>query len=107
MHSAGGILTGKETFMNRIDANIAGKIIPLKVSEEELVHVNKAVEEINRRIRQYQSDYPQKDMQDCMLMALLTYAVDFHKAQDRMVDDSTFNTLIDIQNQLQVLEAQP
>lgn len=93
--------------MNRIDANIAGKIIPLKVSEEELVHVNKAVEEINRRIRQYQSDYPQKDMQDCVLMALLTYAVDFHKAQDRMVDDSTFNTLIDIQNQLQVLEAQP
>lgn len=93
--------------MNRIDANIAGKIIPLKVSEEELVHVNKAVEEINRRIRQYQSEYPQKDMQDCVLMALLTYAVDFHKAQDRMVDDSTFNTLIDIQNQLQVLEAQP
>ena len=93
--------------MDRIEANIAGKRIPLKVSAEEAVHVNKAVEEINSRIKQYQSDYPQKDMQDCVLMALLTYAVDFHKAQDRLVDDNTFNTLIDIQNQLQVLEAQP
>lgn len=93
--------------MNRIEANIAGKIIPLKVSAEEEVHVNKAVAEINSRIKQYQSDYPQKDIQDCIMMALLTYAVEFHKAQDRLVDDSTFNTLIDIQNQLQVLEAQP
>ncbi len=93
--------------MDRIEANIAGKIIPLKVSAEEVVHVKKAVAEINSRLKQYQSDYPQKDMQDCVLMALLTYAVDFHKAQDRLVDDSTFNTLIDIQNQLQVLEAQP
>ena len=32
--------------MNRIEANIAGTKIPLKVSEEEEVYVTKAIEEI-------------------------------------------------------------
>ena len=42
--------------MNRIEANIAGTKIPLKVSEEEEVYVTKAIEEINARIKQYQSE---------------------------------------------------
>lgn len=92
--------------MNRIEANIAGTKIPLKVSEEEEVYVKQAIEEINTRIKQYQSEYIQKDLQDCILMALLTYAVDYHKVQTRIIDESSWNTLIDIRNQLQVLEAQ-
>ncbi len=92
--------------MNRIEANIAGTKIPLKVSEDEEVYVTKAIEEINARIKQYQSEFTQKDIQDCILMALLTYAVDYHKVQARMVDENSWNTLIDIRNQLQVLEAQ-
>jgi NRPS condensation-like uncharacterized protein len=68
--------------------------------------VIKAIEEINNRIRQYQSEFTQKDIQDCILMALLTYAVDYHKVQPRLVDETSWNTLIDIRNQLQVLEAQ-
>ena len=43
--------------MNRIEANIAGTKIPLKVSEEEEVYVKKAIEEINARIKQYQSEF--------------------------------------------------
>lgn len=92
--------------MNRIEAQIAGTKIPLKVTEDEEVYVRKAIDEINSRIKQYQSEYTQKDIQDCILMALLTYAVDYHKAQDRIVDETAWNTLIDIRNQLQVLEAQ-
>ena len=92
--------------MNRIEANLAGTKIPLKVSEEEEVYVRKAIEDINARIRQYQTEFSQKDIQDCILMALLTYAVDYHKVQGRMVDETAWNTLIDIRNQLQVLEAQ-
>ena len=48
--------------MNRIEANIAGTKIPLKVSEEEEVYVTKAIEEINARIKQYQSEFTQKDL---------------------------------------------
>jgi NRPS condensation-like uncharacterized protein len=92
--------------MNRIEANIAGTIIPLKVSEDEEVYVKKAIEEINAKIKQYQSEFVQKDIQDCIIMALLAYAVDYHKSQPRMVDETSWNTLIDIRNQLQVLEAQ-
>lgn len=92
--------------MQRIEANIAGKLIPLKVAEDEEVYVKKAIEEINARIRQYQTEFSQKDLQDCIAMALLTYAVDYYKVQSRLVDETSWNTLIDIRNQLQVMEAQ-
>lgn len=92
--------------MNRIDANIAGTLIPLKVTAEEEVHVQKAVEEINARIKQYQAEFSQKDIEYCIRMALLTYAVDNHKIQSRLVDETSWNTLIDIRNRLQVMEAQ-
>jgi cell division protein ZapA len=92
--------------MNRIEANIAGTIIPLKVTEDEEVFVKKAIAEINDKIRKYQSEFTQKDIQDCILMTLLTYAVDYHKVQARILDEKSWNTLIDIQKHLEVVEAQ-
>jgi RNA-splicing ligase RtcB len=92
--------------MNRIEANIAGRKIPLKVSEEEEVFVRQAIDDINSRIRQYQTEYTQKDIQDCILMALLTYAVDHHKNQNRILDETSWNTLKDIREHLQIVEAQ-
>lgn len=92
--------------MHRIEANIAGTKIPLKVSEDEEVYVQKAIEEVNNRINQYQSEFTRMDINDCIRMALLTYAVDFHKVQDRTLDDASWNALVDIQKQLEVLEAQ-
>jgi len=91
--------------MNRIQANIAGTTIPLKVTEEEEVFVTQAIEEINDRIRKYQSEFTQKDIQDCIMMTLLTYAVDYHKVQARILDEKSWNTLIDIQKHLEVVEA--
>jgi len=92
--------------MNRIEANIAGTKIPLKVSEEEEVFVKSAIEEVNKKIKQYQSEFSRMDINDCIKMALLTYAVDYHKVQSRTVDDTSWNKLLDIQKQLDVLEAQ-
>ena len=91
--------------MNRIEANIAGTKIPLKVSEDEEAYVKKAIEEINDRIKKYQSEFSQKDIQECILMALLTYAVDYHKVKARILDEKSWNTLVDIQKHLQVVEA--
>ena len=91
--------------MNRIEANIAGTKIPLKVTEEEEVYVKQAIVEINDRIMKYQSEFTQKDIQDCILMALLTYAVDYHKVQARILDEKSWNTLIDIQKHLEIVEA--
>lgn len=92
--------------MNRIEANIAGTKIPLKVSEDEEVFVKKAIEEINNKIKQYQSEFSRMDIHDCIKMALLSYAVDYHKHQARTLNDASWNTLLDIQKQLQVLEPQ-
>ncbi len=92
--------------MNRIEATIAGRKIPLKVTEEEEVYVKTAIDEINARIRSYQAEYANKDIQDCILMALLTYGVDYHKAQSRILDEASWKTLLDIRDHLQILEAQ-
>jgi NRPS condensation-like uncharacterized protein len=92
--------------MNRVEAIIAGRTIPLKVSEEEEGYVRQAIDDINARIRQYQTEYANKDIQDCILMALLTYGVDYHKVQSRILDEASVNTLIDIRDHLQILETQ-
>lgn len=92
--------------MNRIEANIAGRTIPLKVADEEEAYVKKAIEDINTRIRQYQTEYIQKDIQDCILMTLLTYAVEYHKVQPRILDETSIRTLQDIRDHLDILEVQ-
>jgi cell division protein ZapA len=92
--------------MNRVEAIIAGRSIPLKVSEEEEVYVRQAIEDINAKIRQYQTEYANKDIQDCILMALLTYGVDYHKVQSRILDEASVKTLIDLRDHLQILETQ-
>jgi cell division protein ZapA len=92
--------------MNRVEAIIAGRKIPLKVSEEEEVYVKQAIDDINAKIRQYQSEYANKDIQDSILMALLTYGVDYHKVQSRVLDEASWNKLIDIRDHLQILETQ-
>ena len=91
--------------MNRIEANIAGTKIPLKVSEEEEGFVKQAIGEVNAKIKQYQTEFSRMDIHDCVRMALLSYAVDYHKNQARTVDDASWNTLLDIQKQLASIEA--
>jgi hypothetical protein len=90
--------------MKRIEADIAGTKIPIKVSEEEEVFVKSAIEDINKKIRQYQTEFSRMDIHDCIRMALLTYAVDHYKVQARAVDDTSWNTLLDIRKQLETLE---
>jgi len=92
--------------MQRIDANIAGRTIPLKVTAEEEPLVRSTIDEINERIRQYQAEYAQKDTMDCVLMALLGYAVDYHKARPDLLDASDLGILAGIRDQLMVLETQ-
>lgn len=92
--------------MNSLEANIAGTKIPLKVSEEEEIVVMRAIEEVNNRIKQYQTEFSRMDINDCIKMALLTYAVDYHKGKSRMVDDTSWNTLLGIQKQLSILDTQ-
>ena len=60
---------------------IAGRTYPLKVKEQDMDAIKHVVEEINEKVKDFQLTYINKDKQDCLAMALLTYAVELHKAK--------------------------
>lgn len=60
---------------------IAGRTYPLKVKEQDMEPIKQVVDEINDKIKDFQLTYINKDKQDCLAMALLTYAVELHKVR--------------------------
>lgn len=67
--------------MTNIKVSIAGRPYPLKVKPGDEQTIRSIVEKVNEKVNQFQKMYTKKDKQDCLSMALLTYAVDLHKAQ--------------------------
>ena len=65
--------------MESVDVTIAGRAYPLKVTEDERELVLAVADEINQKVRDFQKTYRNKDRQDCLSMALLTYALEFTK----------------------------
>lgn len=76
---------------------IEGRTYPLKVNEEDAASMLKIVEEVNESLKSLHVSYPQKDRQDCMAMALLTYAVKLYESR---VDSLS----PDIQEKLEVMD---
>jgi len=70
-------MEGQDTI--NITVLIAGRTYPLKIKASDEVAIRKIVKEINEKINRFQLTYSKKDKQDCLSMALLTYAVDLHK----------------------------
>jgi cell division protein ZapA (FtsZ GTPase activity inhibitor) len=58
---------------------IAGRLYPLRVKHQDVDAIKEVVEEINDKIKDFQLTYINKDKQDCLAMALLTYAVELQK----------------------------
>jgi len=67
---------------------IAGRPYPLKIKGEDEPAIRKIVKEVNEKINKFQLTYTRKDKQDCLSMALLTYAVDLFKAQQNETRDT-------------------
>ena len=67
-----------------LKVSIGGRMFPIRVSPEDVETVKGIVEEINEKVATYQNTYERKDKQDCLSMALLTYAVDYHKLVQEM-----------------------
>ncbi|WP_350177305.1 cell division protein ZapA [Phaeodactylibacter sp.] len=68
--------------MKHITVLIAGRPYPLKIDVADEPAIRKIVKEVNEKINRFQLTYTNKDKQDCLSMALLTYAVDLHKARN-------------------------
>ena len=84
---------------------IGGRPYPLKIKEGDEPIIRRIVKEVNDKITLFQNTYPRKDRQDHLSMALLTYAVDAHKAQ--VPSAPTPTPIIDMQlsNQLSQIDA--
>lgn len=75
---------------------VAGRPYPLKIHPQEEHLIRRVVKEINTKINQYQLTFKQRDKQDCIAMALLTYAVE--AAQKPVVAASEEDTLKRLQH---------
>lgn len=63
---------------------IAGRPYPLRINPNDEANIRRIVKEINEKVNRFQRTYTKKDKQDCLAMAILTYAVDLHKAQQSL-----------------------
>jgi len=85
-------MDGKD--LTNITVLIAGRPYPLKIKLGDEPTIRKIVKEINEKVNQFQLTYTKKDKQDCLSMALLTYAVDLHKYHNN-TDPLPMNSLSD------------
>ena len=72
--------------MKSITVLIASRPYPLRIKEEDEKRIKSIVKDINDKISKFQLTYAQKDKQDCLAMALLTYAVDLQKQREQTED---------------------
>jgi cell division protein ZapA len=84
-----------------IQVMIAGRSYPLKIQAIDEPGIVKVADTLNAKIRQFQSKYAHLDQQDFLSMALLTYAVDFHKVQERREDQVVLDKLAQLDTLLE------
>ncbi len=70
-----------------ITVHVAGRPYPLKISAADELVIRRIVKEVNDKVNHFQLSYTHKDMQDCVTMALLTYAVDLYKSSHELSQD--------------------
>ena len=62
---------------------IAGRPYLLKVNAADEALIHRLTKEINDKSATFKVAQPSKDNQDCLALALLTYAVELHRANTR------------------------
>ncbi|MCK6691585.1 MAG: cell division protein ZapA [Thermoanaerobaculia bacterium] len=62
---------------------IAGRpyLLNINAADEALIH--RLAREINEKIAAFQTSQPSRDLQDCLALAMLTCAVELHRATQR------------------------
>jgi len=68
-----------------IKVNIAGRIYPMKVSQQEEEGIRKAVKVIDEMIKDYEQNYAVRDKQDLLAMTALHYATKSVSLDDKVV----------------------
>ncbi len=84
----------EEKDMTNITVLIAGRPYPLKVKVGDEDAIRRIVKDVNEKVNRFQLTYTKKDKQDCLSMALLTYAVDLHKSKTGENSSPSFDPVI-------------
>lgn len=72
--------------LKQISVFIAGRSYPLKVQDNEEQVIIDIAEKVNKRIREYQETYTNREKQDWVSMALLSYAIEKHQLENLFTD---------------------
>jgi len=95
----------EEKDMMNMTVLIAGRPYPLKIKTGDESTIRRIVKEVNEKINRFQLTYTKKDKQDCLSMALLTYAVDLHKTQQgEQTESIPVNNNEDLSNKIEQLD---
>ena len=78
---------------NHITVLLAGRPYSLRVKEGDEASIQKIVKEVSHKIEVFKTAYPQKDLQDCLVMSLLTYGVELHKSQQQGLENQDIERL--------------
>jgi cell division protein ZapA (FtsZ GTPase activity inhibitor) len=70
-----------------INVHIAGRVYPLTVKSEQEELVRQIATALNERVAQYQMQYTHKDKQDCIVMAVMAWSLEFVNAQTTSTTD--------------------
>jgi len=83
--------------MKSLQVMIEGRQYSLQVHEADADSMNRIVEEVNETLKSLHITYPNKDRQDCMAMALLTFAVKLYEARVESISN-------DVQEKLEQMD---
>ena len=80
---------------------IANRPYPLKIRAEDEKMVREVVKDINDKVNGLQLTYSQKDKQDCLSMAVLTYALELEKLKSTDTESQFIDQLDKIDSMLE------
>ncbi len=67
----------------QITVLIAGRPYLLKVNAADEVLIHRLAQQVNDKVAAFKAAQPAKDQQDCLAMALLTYAVEHYRSNEK------------------------
>jgi cell division protein ZapA len=87
----------------KIDVTIAGRSFPVKVTEQEVNAIRKIEKDLNQKISDFKLKYKDRDKLDCVIMTLLTLAVErTEKEQTNTQNEELQSQLLKLNELLEV-----
>lgn len=82
-----------------IKVNIAGRMYPLTVQQDEEENIRKAVKAIDEMVKDYEKNYAVKDKQDLLSMVALQYATQVVNLNEKTETiDKSLHTKLNVLN---------